>query len=262
MKNIFVSLLTLLSIWAFSHTSSGESVNKDPLQDNPNSWSEETDIIKPTFKFDRVVLTKLEKDLKYSDYYRDSDKILYSGARIVKDKSMKVSDGTYIKLSSIPETEKFVFVSSGANDFYLIRNVRTKELYVLHSFTLYYEDFSSSSTIHKKLVKTNPIPLSAEEQIILNQFKSLIKDAYANINILLAIQKKCLTRGYFDESKITVIDKKTFNKNLNALKLKADKLSDLRKYEDKDKKAQDKLTLTELSQISTIIDWSRKEIIE
>lgn len=262
MKNIFVSFLTLLSICSFSQISSGESIKNEPYQENPNSWEQETDKIKPTFTFDRVVLTKLEKELKYSDYYSDSDKILYSGARLVKDKSMKVSDGTYIKLSSIPETEKFVFVSSGANYYYLIRNIRTKELYVLHTFTLNYEDYSSSANGHKSLVKTMPIPLSAEEQIVLNKFRTLIKNANANINILLTVQKKCLTRGYFDESKLTAIDKKTYNKNLLALKSRADEISDLRKYEDKDKKAQDKLTLTELGQISTIMDWTSKQIIE
>jgi len=257
MKKLILSYLMLFSLSTFSQ----EEISNEIEQENPNAWEAETDKAKPTFTFDKIVLAKLEKELKYSDYYSEDQKTLYAGARIVKDKSTKVDEGQYVKLSSIPEAEKFVYVSKGANYLYLIRNVKTKELYALHTFTINYADYSSASE-HKNLVKESPIPLSVSQQELLSKYKSLIKNANANITLLQGIQKKSLTRGYFDASKVNALDKKSYNKNLTALKSKIDQITDIRKYEDKDKIVQDKLTLTELGQISNITSWDEIEILD
>jgi hypothetical protein len=255
MKILFISYLTLLSHLAFSQTIPINEIVEQTAQENPNYWEDETDIVKPTFTFDKTVLAKLERELASSDYYTDDNKTLYSGAKIVENKSMKISDGRYVKLSSIPEKENFVYVSQGENQLYLIRNIKTQELYVLHTFTMNYADYSSSSG-PKKLIKETPIPLAPKMQELLSRYKLLIKNANANISVLVSIQKKYVTHGRFDEGRVNAVDKKTYNTNLSALKEKADKLAEIDRYEDKDDKAQDKLTPAELASLSNINDWN------
>lgn len=256
MKKIIFPLFTLVYIPVFSQQEINDNFEQKELQESSSIWTIETDNKRPTFTFDKSVLNKLEKDLKYSDYYNDEDKLLYSGARIVADRSMKPKQGSYIKLSEIPENTHFIYVSQekNGNSLYLIRNVKTKELYVIHTFIWSYQDYSASSGI-KSLIKEHPISLTADEQKLLNKYKSLIKEGSVNVKALNDIQKKALTRGYFNPSKVSAVDKKTFNKNLVAIRLKIDQISDFRKYEDKNQVIEDRLSLNEIAQMSAIMSW-------
>lgn len=253
----FYLLFLLVSSFAFSQASSDTEIS----QENPNSWQAENDNPKPHFSFVKTVLAKMEKELQYSDYHNKEEKIIYSGARIVKSKEMRADNGQYIKLSSIPETEKFVVVcESSDSKMYLIRNAKTNQLYAIPSFSINYVDYSPSGM--KNLIKIYPIPLTQTEQELLTRYKLILTKGNANVNVLLGIQKKCLTRGFFDPSKMNATDKKSYNKNLSALQLRADEIADIRKYEDKEKNVQDRLTLTELGQISNIMDWARNQKLD
>lgn len=147
-------------------------------------------------------------------------------------------------------------------DKILLQNVKSKLFYVVNSDALFY-DYSRCAelrygappaTIYKILPKTPKKP-TVKEQELINRYKALIKSGDANTKILKSIQVKCLTRGYFDERKMTKIDKQTWNKNISALKVKAGKLSEIDRYEDKDDKAQDKLTISELGVLDSIYNW-------
>lgn len=248
---------------AFSQNEMNNDFELKELQENSSIWTIETDNKKPTFTFDKSVLNKLEKDLKYSDYYSNENKMLYSGARIVADRNMKVEDGKYIKLSEIPENTHFIYVSQekNGNSQYLIRNVKTKELYVIHTFIWTYSHYSASNGM-VNLIKEHPIPLTTDEQKLLSKYKALIKEGGVNAKALNDIQKKALTRGYFDSSKVNNVDKKTFNRNLTAIKLKIDQISDFRNYEDKDRLIEDRLSFNEIAQMSAIMSWKYYDTLD
>lgn len=223
---------------------------------NSNAASEDEGKFK--FTFDKIALAKLEKQLKYSDYHSDKEKELYSSIVLINAKTVDIIDGRYVKISTFPVTDKFVDAKGSikSSDFLIIKNIRTQELYAINTFSKYWTDYSSSSIAgHKELIKQCPIVPTAKEQELINRYKALIKSGEANTKILKSIQVKCLTKGYFDERKITKIDKQTWNKNISALKVKAGKLSEIDRYEDKDDKAQDKLTISELGVLDSIYNW-------
>ena len=105
------------------------------------------------------------------------------------------------------------------------------------------------------LMKYCPKELSQEEKLTLSKYKSLIKSADQNIATLLAIQKKYLTRGHFDEARVNSSDKIIYNKNIDSLKAKALQLSDIDRYEDKDHKIQLLLSDSEIASLMNIGRW-------
>lgn len=210
------------------------------------------------FTFDKIALAKLEKQLKSSEYHSENEKDLYSSIIRINDKTVDVNDGLKIKISTFPVSDKFVDAkgSISSSNFLIIKNIRTQELYAINTFTKYWTDYSSSSIEgHKELIKPCPIVPTAKEQELISRYKALIKSGEANTKILKSIQVKCLTKGYFDHRKMTKIDKQTWNKNISALKVKAGKLSEIDRHEDKDDKAQDKLTISELGVLDSIYIW-------
>lgn len=211
------------------------------------------------FKFDKSVLLKMERIAKIPDDYDFSSaekRKRFVGAILLKNESENISTGTYIKFSSLLETDKFIMIGE-LNDNILIQNLKSKLLYVVWDKPFNYMDYSrSDENGYKTFVKKCPPIPSASEQELLTRYKALIKSANTNIASLLTIQKKYLTRGYFDASKVSGIDKKTYNTKLDELKEKAKKLADIDSYEDRDNKAQDKLTTAELGYLSTINDWN------
>ena len=81
------------------------------------------------------------------------------------------------------------------------------------------------------------------------------KTAKSKTEILGTIQRKYLTRGYFDSNKVNGIDKKTYNNTLIELKKIAKELKQF-DNEDKNNIAQDKLSMDELATLSNVNDWN------
>lgn len=216
---------------------------------------------KENFTFDKIALERLEKELKYSNYYDEKKKEVYSSLIPDDDADFRNNpEGAikFVKISSFLPTDKFVGTSWSTEDnsYSIIKNVKTQKLYAIHTFVRHWEDYSAGSVAgHKKLLKYIPIPLSAEKQELLNRYKGLINSGKANTAVLRNIQNKCLTRGYFDERKMTKVDKLTWNKNLKALKITYGKLSDIDRFEGKDDQLQDKLSISELGSLSNIGSW-------
>ncbi|WP_291132619.1 hypothetical protein [Flavobacterium sp. UBA7682] len=170
------------------------------------------------------------------DYVYDSEVSYYSG----NDESYKTKKQTKL----------------------LIQNLNTKLYYVLNleAFEFSYGQCDNLSyKVLAQIYKTIPKTLSKNEQDLVNRYKSLIKSANTNVAVLLSIQKKNLTRGYFNPDKVNAADRKIYNKNLEELKAKAQKLAEIDRNEDKDDIAQDKLTTAELASLSSINDWNLKQ---
>lgn len=220
--------------------------------------AESEDKNKEQFTFDKIVLAKLEKVLKYSDYYTDEQKDIYSSLILIDANTTDISGGQRIKISSFLPTDKFVGASGelATNDFSIIKNVKNQELYAIHTFVRYWKDYSRSSIAgHEELINYILVPLSTEKQELVNRYKALIKKGQANTTLLRSIQNRCLTRGYFDERKMTKVDKQAWNKNISDLKATYGKLSDIDQFEDKGNIAEGKLSTKELLLLSDFNTW-------
>lgn len=236
--------------------------------------------IENPFTFDRTVIIALEKYAKFSGDYdvnTDDKRKSYIGALMLDNESDSILSGKYLTLSSIPSSEKFIMISSvrirkesevdlahgiEEKDYgkILIQNLNSKKYYIINTKTFNYIDYKQlSQNGFKSLVKNCPKTLSPKESELINRYKTLIKSANTNISVLNAIQLKSRTRGYFDSTKVNSSDKKIYNQNLANLKIKAEKLAEIDRYEDKDNKAQDKLTISELSSLSNINDWNMNQ---
>lgn len=175
----------------------------------------------------------------------------------------------YIKFSAIPSTEKFEMITDSeygssnweANLF--LQNIKTKQKYAVMVYPMRnYQDYRNMANDvngNGWLTKDCPKELSQDEKIILAKYKSLIKSANQNIATLLTIQKKYLTRGYFDEEKVGSSDKIIYNKNIDSLKAKSAQLKDLEQDEDNDRKIQFILTDSEISSLINISSWDRNQ---
>ena len=172
----------------------------------------------------------------------------------------------YIKFSAIAVTEKFEMITDseyGKNDNWeenlFIQNVKTKQKYAVMVFPMRkFQDYNNSSNElngNGWLTKYCPKELSQEDKVLVAKYKALIKSADVNMTTLKSIQKKYMTRGYFDSERVNSIDKKSYNKNLKELKEKGKKLSDIREYEDKKHIIEGRLTISELGSLSSINDW-------
>lgn len=230
---------------------------------------------KDVFTFVKSSALNLEKRAKYNDDGRGGS--LFS-TPILKKRMLgmfKVDDitdsidynsGKYLIFSLIPITDKFEMItddefgSSNWEGDLFIQNIVTKQKYAVMVFPIRtFQDFSNMGNElngNGWLTRFCPKELSQDEKIILAKYKALIVSANANIAVLLAIQKRYITDGYFDSDRISSSDKITFNRNITALKLKAEQLSDIDKYEDKDDKLQDRLSISELGSLSNISDWN------
>jgi hypothetical protein len=230
---------------------------------------------KTAFTFVTTSIQNLEKKAKNNDDGMSGD--LFStpilkkrmlGVYLVDDiaTSVDYNSDKYIKFSAIPITDKFEMLtndeygSSNWENNLFFENIKTKQKYAVMVFPIRtlqdYSNMSNESNGNGWLTKDCPKEKTPDEKLLIEKYKALIKSANANIAILLTIQKKCLTRSYFDEKKVTASDKIIYNKNLIALKSKAEKLADIDRYEDKNDKAQDELTISELGSLNNINDWN------
>lgn len=214
------------------------------------------------FTFDKLTITALEKNTKYSDDYdlnTPEKKAKAINALIYKNMNDSIAESS-IKLSAILPTDKFILIGENKEFMLtLVQNLKTKKFYAIVTKSFDYMDYSRHGEDgygFAQLIKIVPKVPSPEEAELLSRYKSIIKSANANAIVLQSIQRKYLTRGYFDESKVKNIDKQTYNKNLSLLKVKANKLTDIANYEDKDGKALHKLTTSELGSLDSINNWN------
>lgn len=234
---------------------------------------------KETFSFVKSSILNLEKKAKVNDDTMDgrlfSTTILKKrmlGMFLVEDTTSPIDYVTakYISFLSIPATDKFEMITDAnyANTNYeqnlFIQNIKTKQKYAVISFPMRnlqdYSNMSNQANGNGWLTKNCPRELSIEEKTLVAKYKALIKSADANIAVLLSIQKKYITRGYFDAERVNSLDKKLYNKNLDELKIKANKLTDIDRYEDKEDIAQNKLTLSESGSLYNINDWNINQV--
>ena len=233
---------------------------------------------KTTFTFVKSSILDLEKRAKYNDDgmsgYLFSTPILKKrmlGMFQIEDTAIPIdyNSGKYIKFLEIPTTEKFEMITDvmyGDGNWegnLFLQNIKTKQKYGVMIFPMRkfqdYANMGNDANGNGWLTKECPQELSVSEKEILGRYKSLIKNANANIAVLLSIQKRYLTRGYFDESKVSANDKVIYNSNLDALKDKASKLADIDRYEDKNDKLQDRLTTAELGSLTNINSWNMNQ---
>lgn len=210
------------------------------------------------FTFDKLTIVRLEKESRFN---KEDDLVnghnLYWGAIIIKNENDSLKAGKYIKLPSILATDQFYFVgSSTVDDKMLLQNVKSKLYYVTTApFSNYFDYSRTDADGFRDLIKRVPRKMTLADQQLVTKYKLLIKSGQANCTQLRSIQNKCLTKGYFDESKMSKLDIQNWNKNLSALKATYAKLNDIDKYEDKDDRAQNKLSSAELVSLGDFNTW-------
>ena len=150
------------------------------------------------------------------------------------------------------------YYNAGKKTKVLIQNLKTKLYYVVNQDAIEFSygnceklSFNAPSQIFKII----PKEMTQAEKDFLAKYKSLIKTAKSKTEILGTIQRKYLTRGYFDSNKVNGIDKKTYNNTLIELKKIAKELKQF-DNEDKNNIAQDKLSMDELATLSNVNNWN------
>jgi hypothetical protein len=231
---------------------------------------------KKAFTFIKANIQTLEKKALYNDDGMSGK--LFSTPLLKKrmlgmflvneDGSYDYETSKYITFSSILPTDKFEVKEFGKdeNDFegnMSIINLKTKQTYIVMIYPMMnfqdYSKYANEEMGNGYIFKVCPKELTTDEKALIIKYKALIKSANSNIAVLTSIQKKYLTRGYFDTERVSTIDKKNYNKNLDDLKSKAEQLADIDRYEDKDNVAEEKLTISELGSISNINDWNTNQ---
>lgn len=210
------------------------------------------------FTFDKTSILNLEKQYANSSV-TDEQRKSYLGVIIIKKEIDSLTSGTYLKLRDIPPTEIFILIGNSP-DKMLIQNLKTKNFYAINSTSFNYIDYSRhDENGYKGLINVLSKKKSSSEKELIVRYKALIKKAEANIEVLKSIQKKYLTKGRFDTNRVTAADKKIYNQKLAELKATASKLSDIDLYQDKDNKAQDELSTSELAILNKVKDWNMNE---
>ena len=189
---------------------------------------------------------------KYSSHYSYNE-ILYTAENpeIITSYSGKIN---------VFNLDDKYFVERGENGSKIVlQNTKSKLFYVVNSAT-YEKDYINENEVEKLLKK---IPLTTSElnaiktasNLLIAKYRAGIKSADINRMILASIQRKYLTRGYFDESKVGSLDKQKYNQNLKTLKDKAVRLKSLLVDQDSDEKVFNKLNLNEIQIFNDIMYW-------
>ena len=215
---------------------------------------------------------------KFSDI-PESDRFVYVAYKNIKpDYFLNVYESRYDRFANLytDENPEIIKTNTGRIPHYyndekyyayrggekiILQNTNTKLYYVINTNTtfdnVYYDNNSKGEGLFIKVPPT-PEEIAKEKEkfnLMVSKYKTLIKTAKAKTVVLGTIQRKCLTRGYFDPKKVNALDKKTYNKTLAELKNVAKQLSDIDK-QDTDNKAQDKLTIEELAVLSDVNNWN------
>lgn len=168
-----------------------------------------------------------------------------------------IGEGVY--LDSADATAKFILIGENKNtNETLIQSLKSKIYVVIDTGLFNYMDYPRKGADgygFAGIIKVVPKELSVETKSLLTRYKTLIKSAYTNAIVLGNIQRKYKTKlGRFNPNAVSKIDRQKYNQNLKEIKAKASKLRSIDK-EDKDDKAQDKLTIDEIACLSDIYNW-------
>lgn len=101
---------------------------------------------------------------------------------------------------------KFIMIGETSSRI-LIQNLKTSQFYVLNNNTFNYIDWSTRKSVVKACPK---VP---NEQELLTRYKSLIKTQKQKTVTLGTIQRKYLTRGYFDANKVNLLIRRLTTKH-------------------------------------------------
>ena len=236
-------LVGMLITHTFAQEFSLNTSNCEKCSENPFTWN-----VALYPKFERYISSNEKHDV-------------ITNVFITKDINSSFRTWNKVKLSNIPAIDKFILVGDAKDNeneaWSIIQNLKTKEFYVISTIAFEYIDYSVTyKDGQKTFINICPKVVSLKEQELLIRFKTLIKSANANIIILKSIQNKYLNRqGEFLTDRVNANDKIIYNKNLYNLKVKYEKITDIEKYDDKDKKTEDKLTMNELGILMNLNDW-------
>jgi hypothetical protein len=209
----------------------------------------------------------------------ESDRFIYVGNKYIKPKyfyenyTSGYSSRSRLETDENPEIINYLtgktnlyyaddkyYVDMGENGVKIIlQNTKTKLYYIINNST-FQKDYFIDGNI-EKLISKPPLTLDeikakkASFNLLVTKYREGIKSANINRLILSSIQKKYLTRGYFDSNRVNSIDKKKYNLNLSILNSKANKMKKMQRDEDEDDKALNKLTSEEIIIYVDIMDW-------
>lgn len=218
------------------------------------------------FSFVKSTITFLEKQVKFN--FKDESpefKKRMLGVFLIKDSTdiIDYSTAKYIKFSEILPNEVFSIYFDGQFGSHtertnlFITNVKSKQRYAIMTNPVDMYDYTNHDIdSERSLMKWLPIQLTSEENAIFNRYKTLIASAKINRKTLSSIQKKYLTRGYFDSNRVSSVDRKIYNTNYNQLKSISEKLSEIVRYEDKDEKIKNRLPTAMYDDLISIGEWS------
>lgn len=183
------------------------------------------------------------------EYFLNVYEFHYSGeSNLYTDENPKVIKTNTGQIPHYWNDEKYYAYRGGKK--IILQNTETKLFYVVNENTIIEEIFikvpPTAEEIAKEKEKLNKL---------VTKYKSLIKTAKSKTVVLGTIQRKYLTRGYFDPNKVNTIDKKTYNNTLSELKKIAKELKQI-DNEDKNNAAEEKLSMEEIATLSDVNNWN------
>ena len=200
------------------------------------------------------------KYIKPKYYYENYIPQYSSNARLETDENPQIINYLANTTNYYNADDKY-YVSIGENgNKIILQNTKTKLFYIIND-SAYQKDYYDNNGKNEKLICQ--IPLTQAEinakkvafDLLVTKYRTGIKSASINRSILSSIQKKYLTRGYFDENRVNSIDKQKYNQNLTSLKSKATKMKKMQLEEDDDDKALNKLSYDEITNYVDIMNW-------
>lgn|GEM_PF-1907286 len=199
----------------------------------------------------------------YSSMSDETKLKLYTGALVVSklgdDAAQDILDAIdsslFIKFTEIGVNERFRRVGYG-NHFTVLKNIKTAKFYIISVDPFGFRDFSRSDKYGFKGLFDVEVPKpTLEQQKYISLYRKHLTALKNNMNILSAIQKRYLTYGYFDSSKVGKSDRTIFNLELRKLNKNFNNVTDLLKFNEDVKSIFEMLELEEQGTYNTAKSW-------
>ncbi|WP_121966742.1 hypothetical protein [Myroides sp. N17-2] len=162
----------------------------------------------------------------------------------------------YISFNSLDLTEKFIVRTPFKTDsdmdlFMIIQSLRTKKYYVVNNylFNLFqnYNHMGDEEHGNGYIFKRVPKEITAEEKALYNRFMTLVNQGKAKSDQIEKVLKKYPLRNMNDVSRISKVDKQTYNRLLKEMRKINDQARDILNYEDENKWLINKLSIKEIA---------------
>ncbi|WP_410879896.1 hypothetical protein [Myroides sp. DW712] len=259
-KSLLTLGLTLMSFCAVAQVEDKLVYSEDGnliANSNPNDWYLWTSEKKQNFKLNTKLADKLAKGISHL-YIAEHEKKFYNGLIKLEDISMSIDNGEAIPFTNIASDAVYTKITTNRNqNLFLIQNVKTKELYAIHTYPSTFTDYSTKP--NSDFIQYQKIEYSASDKEMVNSYKALIKEGDIIANQLVSIQKKHLTlRGYFDDTKLSSADKSSWNSKIDKIKSISDKLKTIYKKDNNSGILSDLLTMSEAGTADNIHNWALK----